>query len=76
MTTILRPMLVSEALGRAGFGEINGMLSIPSLAASALAPVLGAALLQGQGPGGVIGAALVFALMALILAWRMTRGAG
>lgn len=72
--TILRPALVAETLGRGNFGAINGMLSIPALAASALAPVLAASLLQGLGPSGLIVVCLTLAL-ASVLAARAIRPA-
>jgi MFS family permease len=66
--TILRPALVAESLGRAQFGAISGMLSISSLGASAVAPLLAAALFEGFGPMGMIGASFAMALGAMGLA--------
>lgn len=66
--TILRPALVSESLGRANFGAISGMLSISSLGASAIAPVVAAALFESAGPMGMIAASFAMALCALGLA--------
>ncbi|MDN5787705.1 MFS transporter [Pseudorhodobacter sp.] len=72
--TILRPVLVADALGRAQFGAINGMLSISSLGASAIAPLVAAALFEGAGPMGMIGASFAMALAALGLAhWLVTQ---
>jgi MFS family permease len=72
--TILRPALVAETLGRGNFGAINGMLSIPALAASAIAPVLAASLLQGVGPYGLIAVCLALALATLIAARAIRQG--
>ena len=72
--TILRPALVAETLGRGNFGAINGMLSIPALAASAMAPVLAASLLQGVGPYGLIAVCLALALATLIAARAIRQG--
>lgn len=72
--TILRPVLVAESLGSEGYGATAGLLAIPSLMASAAAPLLGAALLGAGGPGLMIGAAFGMAVLALALAglavWR------
>lgn len=73
--TILRPSLVAESLGRAQFGAISGMLSISSLGASAVAPVIAAALFESAGPMGMIGASFAMALCALGLArWVVAQG--
>jgi MFS family permease len=66
--TILRPALVAQTLGRAQFGAISGMLSISSLGASAVAPLVAAVLFEGFGPMGMIGASFAMALGALGLA--------
>ncbi len=66
--TILRPSLVAETLGQGNFGAINGMLSIPAHASSAVAPVLAAAVLQGAGPYGLVTVCLVLALATLAAA--------
>ncbi|MFC7703541.1 MFS transporter [Plastorhodobacter daqingensis] len=63
--TILRPILVAETLGQAGYGAIAGALSLPPLAASAAAPVTGAVLLSAGGAGALIGASLALAVAAL-----------
>lgn len=73
--TILRPSLVAESLGRQQFGAISGMLSISSLGASAVAPLVAAMLFEGLGPMGVIGASFAMALGALSLArWVTVQG--
>lgn len=66
--TILRPMLTAEALGEAGYGTVAGFLSIPALAATAAAPMLGAAILTAGGAFALTSTALVLALAALALA--------
>jgi MFS family permease len=66
--TILRPALVADSLGRTQFGAISGMLSISSLGASAMAPLLAAALFESAGPMGMIGASFAMALGAMMLA--------
>ena len=42
MSSILRPVMTAELLGRAHFGIISGFLAIPSILAAALAPTLAA----------------------------------
>jgi len=72
--TILRPALVAESLGREQFGAISGMLSISSLGASAVAPLIAASLFESAGPMGMIGASFAMALGALGLArWVVVR---
>ncbi len=72
--TILRPALVAESLGREQFGAISGMLSISSLGASAVAPLIAASLFESVGPMGMIGASFAMALGALGLArWVVSR---
>lgn len=66
--TILRPMLTAEALGEAGYGTVAGFLSIPGLAATAAAPVLGAAILTAGGAFALTSTALALAVAALLLA--------
>jgi MFS family permease len=48
LTSILKPAITAEFLGRTGFGAINGWLAMPYLAGFALAPYLGA-LIWGAG---------------------------
>jgi len=48
LTTILKPLVTAEALGREGFGAIAGWLAVPALACLALSPHLGS-LLWGVG---------------------------
>lgn len=72
--TILRPVLVAEALGRAGYGSVAGMLAIPSMLATAAAPLLGAVLLAQGGTGLFCAVALGLALAALVIARRLPLG--
>lgn len=57
--TILRPVLIAETLGPAGYGTIAGSIQIPALLAGALAPVLGALTLDRFGVAGLIGLSLL-----------------
>lgn len=65
VVTILRPLLTADVLGRAGFGAIWGALSVAPLLAYAIAPLLGALLLQWGGAPAVVLAALAMAVVAL-----------
>jgi predicted MFS family arabinose efflux permease len=67
IASILRPLLAADVLGRDGFGAIWGALSVAPLLAGAVAPVLGATVLQIGGPTSLILACLVMALAALTL---------
>ena len=57
--TIMRPVLISEVMGPAGYGAIAGTIQIPALLAGAMAPVLGAVMLDGFGVTGVLGLSLL-----------------
>lgn len=75
LTSILRPVLIAEILGRQGFGAISGAAAVAPILASAAAPSVGAGLLALGGPGLVYGvclalAAIGFLLMAVLLLRR------
>lgn len=69
--TILRPVMIAETLGQAGYGTIAGVIQIPPLLAMALAPLVGGLMLDGPGLGALIwlslglGLASVAAVVAL-----------
>lgn len=60
--TILRPVLVAEALGQERYGAVAGMMAIPGLLAMAVAPLIGTGLEAVGGVWLMIGAGFVFAL--------------
>jgi predicted MFS family arabinose efflux permease len=66
--TILRPLLVAEDLGSESFGTLSGMMAVATLAASAVAPVLGAALMAAGGWGLLVSVAGLTVVLALGLA--------
>lgn len=75
LTSILRPVLIAEILGRQGFGAISGAAAVAPILASAAAPSVGAGLLALGGPGLVYAVCLGLAvtglsLMALLLVQR------
>lgn len=57
--TILRPVLIAEVMGPAGYGAIAGTIQIPALMAGAVAPVLGAFMLDRFGVAGLLGLSLL-----------------
>ena len=73
--TILRPVIVSGTLGMEGYGATAGLMSIPTLLASAAAPVLGAFLLSQGGAVLLVAITTTLAMVALALAARLPRGA-
>lgn len=64
--TILRPVLISDVLGRASYGTIAGAIQIPALLASAGAPMLGALMLDGPGLGALLGLSVLLSVLALV----------
>ena len=67
LLSILRPVLISDHLGRAGFGAISGAVSVGPILAAAAAPSVGAGLLGWGGPDMVFGAGLALASLGMIL---------
>lgn len=83
VTSITRPVLTAERLGRAGFGAISGALAVPFIAAAAAAPALAAVIWSTGGYDLVLVTcigALIFGLVCLALVLvpgrRGPRGAG
>ncbi len=62
LTSILRPTVAADLLGRAGFGVVSGRLALPYLGASALAPLLAARAWDLGGADAVLSLALAAAL--------------
>jgi len=74
--SITRPVIVAELLGRRKFGVIAGLLAMPYLALSALAPGLAGLVWLGAGYDGVLMmtcSAGILGAMALMLAVRFRR---
>ncbi|MCA0272966.1 MAG: hypothetical protein LCH69_13025 [Proteobacteria bacterium] len=74
IVSILRPILIAEILGNEGFGVISGALAIGVLAGAAVAPWVGAVILDGAGVSATIGAVFVMASLATGLAMFVRRG--
>lgn len=68
LSSILRPVLIAEVLGRGAFGTIAGAIAIAPLMATAAAPYLGAQFLAGLGETGLMLATLTMAALALAAA--------
>ncbi|MFZ9685404.1 MAG: MFS transporter [Gemmobacter sp.] len=64
--TILRPVLIADALGPEDYGAVAGAIQMPGLVASALAPTLAALILEGAGLSGLVAASLGLSAAALI----------
>ncbi len=65
MSSILRPVLTAEVLGRQAFGAISGVLAMAPTLATACAPFLGAVLIAASGIDGLLAMAFLLALLAL-----------
>ena len=63
LSSILRPVLLAEVLGRRGFGAISGAAAVAPILGTAAGPVFGAWLL-GYGTGAVSAACLGMAVLA------------
>lgn len=73
VVTILRPVMIAEVLGQAGYGAIAGVIQIPALLAGAAAPLLGALVLSGPGLGALLGLSVVLSLAALVAVAALAR---
>ena len=65
VTSILRPVVIAEYLGRSGFGAISGAQAIPFILAFAAAPTIGALLWKIGGYDLVIIICLLAAFLGL-----------
>lgn len=73
IVSILRPILIADALGSEGFGVISGALAIGVLAGAAVAPWVGAQILDHAGVNATIGAVFAMAIAATGLAFFVRR---
>ena len=71
MTSILRPVLIAEVMGRENFGAVSGAIASVPLLATATAPIAGALLLGAGGIPALLGAAMIMALTGLCLAFLL-----
>jgi MFS family permease len=71
VTSIVRPVITAEFLGRANFGTISGLLAVPFITATAASPTIAAFVWERGGYDRVIMLALAAAgigLLSLLLA--------
>jgi len=76
VTSIARPVITAEFLGRENFGQVSGMLAMPYWIVIAVAPTLAALLWESGGYDVVIIVALcatIVGLVAMLLASRIHR---
>jgi predicted MFS family arabinose efflux permease len=76
VTSILKPVIIADLLGRQNFGAVSGWLALPLLGGSAAAPMLAAGLWGFGGTDMVIIAAITAALVGLVslsIAARISR---
>jgi MFS family permease len=77
VTSILRPVLIANLLGRRKFGTIAGMIAVPFIVAFALGPSIAGFVWASEGYDAVIGlagAATLIGLAALMMAaWNVNR---
>jgi MFS family permease len=66
VTSIMRPVVIAEFLGREDFGVIAGMLAIPFLTATAAAPTIAALIWEKGGYDWVIWLAFAAAVVGLL----------
>lgn len=67
VTSITRPVVTAEFLGRENFGAISGSMALPFMAAFAVAPTIAALIWELGGYDWVVLAALGIALSGLVL---------
>ena len=75
VTSIVRPVVTAEFLGRKNFGVISGLLALPFIAATAAAPTIAAFVWETGGYDRVIMLAIVAAgvgLVSILLAASLT----
>jgi predicted MFS family arabinose efflux permease len=72
--TILKPLLVAEVNGPQDYAAASAAISLPAVAATAIAPAVGTALMAIGGPMLLLWAALGLSLGALALVLRLGTG--
>jgi len=77
LTSIIRPVITAELLGRKNFGVVSGLIALPYLSATAISPTVAAFVWESGGYDRVILLALAAAgvgLVSLLLAAALQRG--
>jgi len=78
VSSIMRPVLVAELLGRRNFGVIAGFLALPYVGSAAAAPTLAALVWRAGGYDRVLEVAIglsAIGLLAVLAAWRTAKAA-
>ena len=77
VTSILRPVVTADYLGRTGFGSVSGLVAVPSLAGFAVAPYAGALVWSAGGYNLmiIVAAAMAALGLACVAVLRWSRGA-
>ncbi|MDH3476535.1 MAG: MFS transporter, partial [Rhodospirillales bacterium] len=73
VTSIIRPVVVAELLGRTNFGVVSGLLAVPYMGGYAAGPTIAALVWERGGYDLVLLLAIlaaVLGLLALLAAWR------
>ena len=73
VTSIMRPVITADFLGRKDFGVISGLLAIPFLLTAASAPVIAAMIWQIGNYAGVILLALLASIVGLFALMQASR---
>jgi predicted MFS family arabinose efflux permease len=73
LMSIMRPILIADVLGRRGFGAISGAAAVSPIVATAVAPTLGAFLLDQHGPAAIYGALVLCAVVGFGLGLMLVR---
>lgn len=76
VTSIMRPVIIADFLGRKDFGVVSGLLAIPFLLTAASAPTIAALVWESGGYDLVIFVALlasIVGLISLLQAWRVSK---
>lgn len=80
LTSITRPVITADFLGRKDFGVISGLIAMAFMGATAIAPIVSAFVWEGVGYDGVIVLAMATAAVGLVslllAAWLRGRGDG
>lgn len=74
--TILKPVLIADIMGREDYGAIAGAVQLPSLVVVALAPMIGAGMLEVGGIPGLIGLSLAMSLGSVVALAALLRRPG
>ena len=75
VTSILRPVIVAELLGRRNFGVVAGLLATPFVGGYALSPTIAALVWEAGGYDLVLSMAILASVLGLLALWTAWRSA-